>query len=67
MGGKNLPIIVEKLQQYGRSHLFPIAIIKQAGSSQQQVWKGTLGNIVQQTVNISLSPCVIVIGNVVKH
>lgn len=67
MGGRNLPIIVQKLQEYGRSPLFPIAIIKQAGSNQQQVWKGTLGDIMQQTVNISLSPCVIVIGNVVKH
>lgn len=67
MGGRNLPIIVEKLQEYGRSHLFPIAIIKQARSPQQQVWKSTLGDIVQQTVNISLSPCVIVIGKVVNR
>ncbi|MTF37395.1 uroporphyrinogen-III C-methyltransferase [Cyanobacterium aponinum] len=66
MGSKNLPIIVDKLQEYGRSHLFPIAIIKQAGNSQQQIWKGTLGNIVEQTVNISLSPCIIVIGKVVR-
>ncbi len=67
MGGRNLGIIVDKLQEYGRSHLFPIAIIKQAGSNKQQEWKGTLGDIVQQTLNISLSPCVIVIGKVVNN
>lgn len=67
MGGRNLPLIVEKLQKYGRSHSFPIAIIKEGGSKNQRVWRGTLGNIVEQTLNISLSPCVIVIGKVVNY
>lgn len=65
MAGKNLSIIVEKLQLYGRSPDFPVAVIKNGGSSQQQIWKGKLDNIVEKTLNISLSPCIIVIGKVV--
>jgi uroporphyrin-III C-methyltransferase/uroporphyrinogen III methyltransferase/synthase len=67
MAGKNLSIIIEKLQLYGRSPDFPVAIIKNGGSSQQQVWKGRLDNIVEKTLNISLSPCIIVIGKVVNN
>lgn len=66
MGGKNLSIITQKLQEYGRSSHHPIAIIKNGGNSQQQMWKGTLNNIVEKTAHISLSPCVIVIGKVVS-
>lgn len=67
MAGKNLSIIIEKLQLYGRSLDFPVAVIKNGGSSQQQVWKGRLDNIVEKTLNISLSPCIIVIGKVVNN
>lgn len=67
MGGKNLLIITELLQQYGRSPNFPVAIIKNGGSNKQKVWKGRLDNIVKKTLNISLSPCIIVIGKVVKN
>lgn len=65
MAGKSLSIIVEQLQVYGRSPDFPVAVIKNGGSSQQQIWKGRLNNIVEKTLNISLSPCIIVIGKVV--
>ncbi|NCO76030.1 MAG: uroporphyrinogen-III C-methyltransferase [Cyanobacteria bacterium] len=67
MGGKNLSLIIQQLQLYGRSPNFPIAIIKNGGSPQQQTWKGTLSDIVEKTLNISLSPCIIVIGNVIKN
>jgi len=67
MGGKNLPIITQKLQKHGRSSQYPIAIIKNGGNPQQQIWKGTLNNIVEKTANISLSPCIIVIGKVVNN
>lgn len=67
MGGKNLPLIVEKLQKYGRPPSHPIAVIKEAGSNNTQIWKGTLATIVAQTLNISLSPCVIVVGTVVDQ
>jgi uroporphyrin-III C-methyltransferase len=66
MGAKPLPDIVEQLQSHGRSPQTPIAIIQWAGQLQQQIWTGTLETIVQQTSRQSLSPCVIVIGEVVR-
>jgi uroporphyrinogen III methyltransferase / synthase len=65
MGGKNLPEIVHQLVRYGRSQLTPIAIIRWAGTPNQQIWAGQLGNILEQTAGLSLSPAVIVIGEVV--
>ena len=66
MGGRNLNQIVQKLLQQGKSTGFPIAIIRNCGRSQTQIWRGTLGNIVEQTKEISLSPAVIIIGEVVN-
>jgi uroporphyrinogen III methyltransferase/synthase len=66
MGGRHLSEITRQLQRYGRSHSTPIAIIRWAGCPQQQIWTGTLGNILKQTEGISLSPVVIAIGEVVK-
>lgn len=66
MGGRWLPEIVHQLQRHGRSPLTPVAIIRWAGHPQQQIWEGTLTDIVNRTVGTSLSPCVIVIGEVVK-
>jgi len=66
MGAKQLPLIVEQLQRQGRSPQNPIAIIRWAGQPQQQIWTGTLSTIVQQTSRQVLSPCVIVIGEVVR-
>jgi uroporphyrin-III C-methyltransferase len=66
MGGRQLGEIVYQLKRYGRSIQTPIAIIRWAGSPQQQVWTANLGNIVEQTTGVSLSPVVIVIGEVVR-
>lgn len=66
MGGRNLESIVKKLLEKGRSRDFPVAIIKNASRQQQEIWQGTLTDIVDQTQGISLSPSVIVIGNVVN-
>lgn len=66
MGAKQLPEIVEQLQRHGRSPQTPIAIIRWAGQPNQQLWVGTLETIVQQTSRQALSPCVIVIGEVVR-
>ncbi|PSB14168.1 uroporphyrinogen-III C-methyltransferase [filamentous cyanobacterium CCP2] len=66
MGAKPLPTIVSQLQRHGRSPQTPIAIIRWAGQPQQQIWTGTLETIVQQTSRQALSPCVIVIGEVVR-
>ncbi|MEH2379331.1 MAG: uroporphyrinogen-III C-methyltransferase [Nostoc sp.] len=65
MGGQNLPEIVHQLVRHGRSHLTPIAIIRWAGTPHQQIWIAQLGNILEQTTELSLSPAVIVIGEVV--
>jgi len=65
MGGRNLDEIVRSLQRYKRSPTTPIALIRACGRPQQQIWTGTLANIVQQTAGVSLSPVVIVIGEVV--
>ncbi|BAB75149.1 uroporphyrinogen-III C-methyltransferase [Anabaena sp. FACHB-709] len=66
MGGKNLADIVHELLRRERSHLTPIAIIRWAGTPSQEIWTGQLGDILQQTAGLSLSPVVIVIGEVVR-
>ena len=66
MGGQHLPEIVRQLQAHGRSHQTPIAIVRWASRPEQQIWEGTLSTIVQQTATEALSPCVIVIGEVVR-
>ena len=66
MGAAHLPEIIDRLIQQGRSPQTPIAIIRWAGHPEQQVWIGTLEAILQQTTRQALSPCVIVIGEVVR-
>lgn len=65
MGGRHLQEIVKQLQRYGRSPTSPIAVIRDGGRLEQQVWVGTLKTIVEKTQGISLSPTVFVIGEVV--
>lgn len=65
MGGRNLDKIVRYLLQHRRSPKTPVAVIRACGHPQQQIWIGTLANIVEQTAGVSLSPAVIVIGEVV--
>jgi uroporphyrinogen III methyltransferase / synthase len=65
MGGRHLSEIVHQLVRHGRSRLTPIAIIRWAGTPNQQIWTAQLGNILEQTAGLSLSPVVIVIGEVV--
>jgi uroporphyrinogen III methyltransferase/synthase len=67
MGGTHLSEIIQQMERHGRdSHSSPIAIIRACGRPQQQVWIGTLADILEQTAGISLSPVVIVIGEVVR-
>ncbi|NES23042.1 MAG: uroporphyrinogen-III C-methyltransferase, partial [Symploca sp. SIO3E6] len=66
MGGRHLSEIVDYLRQYGRSPQTPIAVIRSGGRPQQQIWTGTLADIVEQTAGIPLSPAVIVVGEVVE-
>lgn len=65
MGTRQLDAIVSSLMDRGRSPKTPIAIIQWASHPQQQIWTGTLESIVQQTSRQSLSPAVIIIGEVV--
>ncbi|MBF2064215.1 MAG: uroporphyrinogen-III C-methyltransferase [Calothrix sp. C42_A2020_038] len=66
MGGKNLPEVVHQLIRHGKSRATPIAVIRYCGTPQQQIWVGTLETILDKTANISLSPVVITIGEVVE-
>jgi len=65
MGGQQLSEIVYQLLRHGRSPHTPVAVIRWAGCPQQQVWTNDLENIIEQTSGVSLSPVVIVIGEVV--
>ncbi len=66
MGGRNLDEIVWQLQKHGLSSQTPIAIIRDCCRPEQQIWLGTLSNIIHKTTGESLSPCVIIIGEVVR-
>jgi len=66
MGTRHLPEIIHQLQQQGRSPQTPIAVIRWGGHSQQQIWRGTLGDIIEKTAGSVLSPAVIVVGEVVQ-
>jgi uroporphyrinogen III methyltransferase / synthase len=66
MGGRNLPMIIDHLRRCQKSPKTPIAIIRWAGHPQEEIWTGTLKTIVKQTADRRLSPCVIVIGEVVR-
>lgn len=66
MAGRSLPDILEQLQARGKSNHCPIAIIRKAGQPEQQIWRGTFADILDQTAGVRLSPCIVVIGAVVK-
>jgi len=65
MGGRHLSEIVDQLQRFGRKATTPIAVIRWAGHPEQQIWTAELANIVKVTSLASLSPAIIVIGEVV--
>ncbi|MGI0494485.1 uroporphyrinogen-III C-methyltransferase [Alkalinema pantanalense CENA528] len=66
MGGRHLATIVEQLIHHDKSSNTAIAIIQWAGRSEERIWTGVLGDIVQITKGESLSPCVMVLGEVVR-
>ncbi len=65
MGGRSLGEIAQRLVSWGKRGETPVAVIRWAGQPQQQIWSGNLLTIAQQTKGESLSPCIIVIGEVV--
>ena len=66
MGGQHLSEIIHQLIKYGKNKFTAVAIIRLAGTPEQQVWTGTLSTIVEQVSNVRLSPAVITIGEVVR-
>lgn len=67
MGGRTLPQIISHLLHTGKDPQTAIAVIKNAGRVTQQIWVGTLADMVEKTRTTSLSPAVIVIGAVVNQ
>ncbi|MFM7888869.1 MAG: uroporphyrinogen-III C-methyltransferase, partial [Pseudanabaena sp.] len=65
MGTNNLAGLLAKLQQ-GKSGDTQIAIVRWCGRPEQQIWTGTLTDIQSKLPEGSLSPSVIIIGEVVK-
>lgn len=65
MGTNNLAGLLEKLGA-GKSMETDIAIVRWCGRVDQEVWTGTLANIQSKLPEGSLSPSVIIIGEVVK-
>jgi len=67
MGMQNLPKIVDKLLQYGRSPDTPVAVIKDGTQPEQRIATGSLRDIVKRVKEQGLGPpAVIVVGEVVK-
>ncbi|MGK7892577.1 MAG: uroporphyrinogen-III C-methyltransferase [Xenococcus sp. (in: cyanobacteria)] len=65
MGTRSLPEILSKLIAQGRDPDESIAIIRNCSQIEQEIFWGTLTDIVKTTQGIALSPAVIVIGKVV--
>ena len=67
MGVKNLPRIVQKLVEHGRSPDTPVALIRWGTMPGQQTVVGTLEGIVQKVKDASLkAPAITLVGEVVK-
>ncbi len=67
MGMKNLPRIVERLIQEGKSSTTPVALIRWGTYARQQTVVGTLSDIVAKASKADMSPpTVIVVGEVVR-
>jgi uroporphyrinogen III methyltransferase / synthase len=66
MGARQLAEVVTQLLKHDRAADTPIAIIRWAGTPQQQVWVSDLGQVLLATDGIELSPAVIIVGEVVR-
>ncbi|WP_425213890.1 uroporphyrinogen-III C-methyltransferase [Tumidithrix helvetica] len=66
MGTLNLRLILDKLLA-GKVAETPIAIVQWCGRPEQQIWIGTLADILTKLPDRSLSPSVIVVGDVVQY
>jgi len=67
MGARKLPLIVEKLMQFGKSPDTPIAVVQWGTTARQKTWTGTLATIVEiSKKNMILPPALTIIGEVVN-
>ncbi len=66
MGARNLPQLLDKLQQAGKPAATPVAVVRAAGTPVQQVWQGTLATILNAVADAPLSPAVIIVGETVR-
>ncbi|MEL7510654.1 MAG: uroporphyrinogen-III C-methyltransferase [Cyanobacteria bacterium J06554_3] len=65
MGGRRLREICDRAITHGKRPETPAMIVRWAGQPQQTIWQGTLLSLPQIVGIAKLSPCVIVIGEVV--
>ncbi len=67
MGVKNLPMIVSRLVEEGKSRETPVALIQWGTYAKQQTVVGTLGNIVERAHAAKAQPPgIVVVGEVVR-
>ena len=66
MGARQLGEIVAQLLKHNRPAHTPIAIIRWAGTKQQQVWVSDLATVLSALAGVELSPAVIIVGQVVR-
>jgi uroporphyrinogen III methyltransferase / synthase len=66
MGARQLGEVVAQLLKHDRPANTPIAIIRWAGTPQQQVWVSDLDRVIAETAGVELSPAVIIVGQVVR-
>lgn len=67
MGGRQLLVIAQQLQQTGWPADTPVCVVREAGLPSQASWVCTLGSVQQELGDKlhTLSPCVVVVGKVV--
>lgn len=65
MGGRQLKDICDRLISHGKRPETPMAIVRWASQPQQQIWQGTLLSMPQIVKGQKLSPCVLIVGEVV--
>ncbi len=67
MGIKNLPVIIGKLIEHGRSPQTPVAVVRWASTPRQRSVQGTLATIVDVVKDADIrAPALIVVGEVVN-
>ncbi|MEL7051782.1 MAG: uroporphyrinogen-III C-methyltransferase [Cyanobacteria bacterium J06588_5] len=65
MGGRRLREICDRLISHGKRAETPMLIVRWAGQPQQQIWQGTVLSMAHIVGSAQLSPCIMVIGEVV--